>query len=150
MGDYSTNAIQEGDVLMHHSEDRGDITELDGFIVMTKSFETMIYFSHFGGNEDDDGSEATKKNQWWGNEGEPEENQYRSRLQAMLDGRPLTSATLPLLADAALEDLERDFVPVLAKSAEVTLVEIISPKHFKIHEQLVLQDDTVIPFVVEG
>jgi hypothetical protein len=151
MGTYSTNALQAGDVLMVHADDRGDITERDGFIVMTASFETMIYLSLFGGNEDDDGSEATEKLQWWGNEGEAVENQYRSKFGALLTGLPVTSGSIKTLEEAAKEDLERDFVRGgYASSITISTIKLESPKRIAIEGFITLIDDTIFPFIVEG
>lgn len=127
MGDYGTNTNQQGDVLMYHSsEDCGDIKESGGIIEMTTFFETMAYLALFGGNEDDDGSQSTEKKQWCGNEGEPVEQQYRGRLQAMLSGVPLTSASLPVIEEAAKDDVEAAFLPDYASSIAV-VASIIGP-----------------------
>lgn len=151
MADYTTNTIQAGDVLLFHENDRGNIREANGYMEMTQGYETMLYLSHFGGNEDDNGSEATAKKQYWGNEGEPPERQLRARLQSQLSGRPLTSASLVDIAAAALEDLERDFVtPGHAESAEIESVELVTAKHVRITESLTFPDGTVMPFTIES
>ena len=152
MAEYSTNAIQAGDVLMFHVEDRGEIEEKNGFITMTDSLETMIYLSLFGGNEDDNGSESTSKLQWWGNEGEPIENQYRGKFQSLLSGSPLTSASVTVLVEAAVTDLETAIVATgYAESVEISEIEIVTSKHIKL-TGFVTQESgrTVVPFVVEG
>lgn len=152
MGDYSTNAIQAGDVLMFFVDDRGEIEEKDGFITMTGSFETMIHLCLFGGNEDDDGSESTKKEQWWGNEGEPVINQYRSRFQFLCArGTPLTSASIAEFAEAASGDLEAAFVVGgYADSVEIDAIELVNPKRIGVTGRIVLNKENVIPFEVEG
>lgn len=147
MGDYGTNTNQQGDVLLYHgSEDSGEINESGGIIQMTTFFETMAYLALFGGNEEDDGSAATEKNQWWGNEGEPEEQQYRGRFQAMLTGVPLTSASIVELESAAKEDMEGAFLPNYANSIDVDAsivapdtvslvidIEALTGEHYKIN-----------------
>lgn len=152
MSDYSTNAIQAGDVLMFFVDDRGEIEEKNGFITMTGSFETMIHLCIFGGNEDDDGSESTEKEQWWGNEGEPVINQYRSRFQYhCAHGAPLTSASVTTLAEAAREDLESAFlVGEYADAVEIDEVELMSPKRVRVAGRILLDENNVIPFAVEG
>jgi phage gp46-like protein len=123
MATYGQNAEQIGDILMIHQSDCGDIVEQGGIITMTKFFETMVYLILFGSNEDDDGSESTSKNQWWGNEGEPEEEQYRGRFHYLTNtGRPITSAFLIEVRDAAVEDLEKGLViPGYADSVSVSV-----------------------------
>jgi hypothetical protein len=140
MSDYGQNAIQVGDVLMFHGEhDVGDINENGGIIEMTSMFETMTYLTFFGGNHGDDGSAATTKQQWWGNDGEPEERQYRSRTQNLLSGNPINSASLKLIQEAAQADLEDAFiVGGYADSVEVT-VRIIAPKRIAIEDKIILK-----------
>lgn len=152
MADYSTNAVQAGDVLMFMVDDRGEIEEKDGFLTMTESFETMIHLCLFGGNEDDDGSESTEKDQWWGNEGELALNQYRSHFQYEVSrGQPLTSASVTTLAEAAAEDLENTFiVGGYAESVEIDTVEVVNPKRVKVTGRILLDSENVIPFEVEG
>ena len=151
MADWTTNSIQTGDVLLLIENDRGNIYESDGYIEMTQGLETLHTLSHFGGNEADNGSEATVDKQWWGNEGEPPENQLRSRLQYELNGKPLTSASLVDVAAAALEDLDREFVtPGIAVGAEIVSVELVSAKHTRIVERLTFSDGTTRTFTVES
>jgi phage gp46-like protein len=135
MGDYQTNTNQQGDVLLYHGpEDCGEINEADGIIQMTQFYETMAYLALFGGNQEDDGSAATEKLQWWGNEDEPEERQYRGRFQARLSGAPLTSASILDLEADAKYDLESVFLPDYAASVSVS-ASIVAPKmvHFEIN-----------------
>jgi hypothetical protein len=117
--DYGSNAIQQGDVWLFDGPDGGEIEEKNGFITMTKYIETLVYLCWFGGNREDDGSKATEKKQWWGNEGEPPERQYRGKLQSLLDGRPVTSALLPRIEEAALDDLKNGMPKSLFASASV-------------------------------
>lgn len=121
MADFGQNAIQSGDVLLFHSNsDCGDITEEGGIVQMTQGFETMVYLVLMGGNEEDDGSESTSKLQWWGNEGEPEERQYRGKFHSKIKGgRPITSAFISECQSSGLEDLETAFIQGgFAKSVE--------------------------------
>lgn len=152
MGTYSTNAIQEGDVLMILQDDRGNIVEANGIIEMTGSFETMILLTLFGGNEDDNKSESTSLLQWHGNEDEPEEYQYRSRFQYECSrGRPLTSAAITTLVEAATNDLKDAFVTGgYAQSVEVSEVELVNPKRIRVAGFVTLNDDSVLKFDVEG
>jgi len=150
MVNYQTNTSQGGDVLMYHGpQDRGDINESGGIIEMTQAFETMAYLCLFGGNEEDDGSEATAKLQWCGNDGEPEELQYRGRLQSLLDGTPLNSSSVRTLEAAALEDLVPEFVPNYAASVSVS-VSVRTPKHISIYITIELHNAEVVPITLEA
>jgi hypothetical protein len=96
---------QEGDVYMYDGSDGGDIQLDDGFVVMTKYLETSVYLCLFGGNFNDDSSQSTYNKQWWGNFGESSELSYRGRLQSLLIGRPLTSASIAPIEEAAAADI---------------------------------------------
>jgi len=149
MGDYQTNTNQQGDVLLYHgAEDRGDINEANGLIEMTTGFETMAYLALFGGNDDDDGTAATEKQQWWGNEGEPDEQQYRGRFQSYLTGEPITSATLPEMEAAAIEDLAAAFVPLYAESVTCSL-SLVTPKMVKAEIQINLYNAEPVLIALE-
>lgn len=152
MGDYGTNAIQAGDVLMFHQEDRGEIIEDGGFIQMTDGYETMAYLSLFGGNEKDDGSEATARLQWWGNEDEEPENQYRSRFQALVaSGRPVTSEFVTELAAAAEKDLGDDFVAGgFASAVKILSIRLVNPKRIALSVKIEMLEGTALPFMIEG
>jgi hypothetical protein len=124
MADYRSNSIQQGDVYLFDGPDGGDIEISGGYVSMTQFIETAVYLCWFGGNFDDDGSQATEKKQWWGNEGEPKENQYRGKLQSLLHGRPLTSALLPKIEKAAEDDvrngLSKDILDSVSVSASAS------------------------------
>jgi len=97
----------EGDVLIHSTNDGGEINFNDGVIEMTQGFESIVYLLLFGGNYKDDGTDATKKYQWWGNlleENNPE-RKLHSRFQNLLYGLPATPANLKRLQVAAEQDL---------------------------------------------
>lgn len=150
MGDYSTNAIQEGDTQLALVNNAGDIEERDGFTVMSAGIGNMILLALGGGNDKDDGSESTEKLQWWGNEGEPPARQLRSRFQALCaSGQPITSASAALLASAAEYDLGRAFLDSgLAESVELTSISIPSPKRLELAGIVTLVSGDVIPFEV--
>lgn len=103
----TATAIRQGDVLLAHATDGGDVTLVGGDLQMTAGLETAVYQSLFGGDEADNGSDATARFQWWGNRTESDpDRQQRSRLQAALSDIPITSANLRLLRDAARADIE--------------------------------------------
>jgi hypothetical protein len=81
---------------------------------MTKYLETAVYLCLFGGNFDDDNSRSTYNKQWWGNFGEGSELSYRGRLQSLLIGRPLTSASIAPIEEAAAADIMDGLSSVLS------------------------------------
>lgn len=99
--------IQQGDVLLYQTNDEGEIESINGVITMTGGLETMAYLCLFGGNEEDDGSQATERFQYWANfnENEPEKK-YRSETQALLKSLPVTSSSLAKLENAAVRDMK--------------------------------------------
>jgi len=98
--------MQEGDVRLRHTIDGGEISVSAGITEMTGGFETSVYLSLFGGNEEDDGRPDNPKT-WWGNLGvtDPAER-YVSRLQNLLRALPAIPANLRRLEDAAKADLQ--------------------------------------------
>lgn len=100
-----THGIQQGDYLLHHTPDNGDVTIEEGILEMTQSFETAAYLSLFGGNEEDDGS-LDSPLQWWGNLDETDANKHmRSEAQHVLRSLPATSGNLLRLQDAVKRDM---------------------------------------------
>jgi hypothetical protein len=150
MGDYGTNAIQAGDVLMLSTPDGGDINVENGIIEMTELYETMATLELLGGNDDDDGSESTEKLQWWGNEDEPKERKYRSKFQALLNGTPITSQKLVDLQAAAEEQLDALFVG--GGFAESVSVEVALPsnKRVEVRALIKLLSGETVPVKVVG
>jgi hypothetical protein len=149
MGSYKTNTNQQGDVLMFHSnDDCGEILESNGIIEMTTFYETMAYLTLVGGNQDDDGSEATANLQWWGNEGEPVERQYRGRFQRHLYGSPLTSASLVEIEADAKHDLEAAFLPDYATSVYVS-ASIVAPKMVQLELGIVELNGETYPLTLK-
>lgn len=97
--------MSEGDVLLCHSADGGELVVESGKIQYTKDLRTAIYLSLFGGNEDDDGREDSG-NTWWGNVIEPDPvKKYVSQTQYLLKSMPATTANLLRLSDAVNGDL---------------------------------------------
>jgi phage gp46-like protein len=94
------------DVHLFHTPDGGDIKYTNGQAVMADGLETAAYLSLFGGNEDDNGTEATEHLQWWGNLDEPiADRRQRSATQSLLRALPATSGNLGRARDAAERDL---------------------------------------------
>lgn len=110
---------QQGDVLLFQSLDDGEIEVEDGVVRMTGGLSTAAYISLFGGNEDDDGSQNTKR-QYWGNHLETSKARtIRSETQNLLYEIPATSSNLRRLEDAAKRDLQWMIDEGVASSVEV-------------------------------
>lgn len=145
MGDYGTNAIQEGDVYHFDGPNGGRIEIENGFFTMTSFIETIVYHCFFGGNRDDDGSKATERKQWWGNEGEPKERHQRGKLQSLLYGGPITSALLPKIEEAAEDDIKSGMPKEILSSVTVS-ASVPSPKRVNIRSKILTVTGT--PYVV--
>jgi phage gp46-like protein len=120
----------------------------DGLTYMTQGYETMAYLCLFGGNEDDDVSESTAHLQWWGNEDEEPQYQYRSRFGAWVkSGEAITSQSLLDAQSFAQADLDEGFAGI-ADSIQVQIA-TINPKRVKLTAQINLPDGTSVPFEME-
>lgn len=98
--------FQQGDVLLQQTLDGGDITVENGVVKMTGKFDTAVYLSTHGGNEDDPGDSDTTQ-MWWGNIDETvSERQYRSKTQHLLRTLPAISSNIPVIQDAVKDDLQ--------------------------------------------
>jgi phage gp46-like protein len=113
----------EGDILIHSTEDGGEINFNSGILEMTKGFESMIYLLLFGGNIGDDGTKATENKEWWGNKTEPNnpERKIHSRLQNLIHGIPATPANLKKLEQAIIQDLSLLTTEKIADKIETDL-----------------------------
>ena len=98
----------DGDILLYSTIDGGEINITNDFFEMTGGFDTAIYLTLFGGNENHDGTESTKKFQYWGNlldQNNPD-NQLVSRTQNIIRGLPATPANLLKLEEAVKLDMK--------------------------------------------
>lgn len=114
------------DVLMYHTAGGGNLYAHEGEIVLTDGLEVAAYLSLFGGNEDDDGSRDSRR-QWWGNQGEPVERQYRSETQYTVRSLPQTVQSLRRVTSAAerdLADMPVDSVDVAASYPGLNLLKL--------------------------
>ena len=114
---------QRGDVELFQDYDDGNVIHESGIMQMTGGFESAIYLSLDGGNEEDSGGDATANKQWWGNFSETDpQRKYRSETQSLLRSLATTSANLRLVEAAALRDLDwmKDSVSSLTVSARIT------------------------------
>lgn len=111
---------QEGNALLFHTVDGGELTIEDGLVEMGGGLESAVYLCLFGGNEDDDGREANKLG-WWGNAAETNPaRRYVSKTLNLLAGLPATSANLSRIEDAAKSDLEVLITEGVASSVTVS------------------------------
>lgn len=93
---------QQGDVLLFHTLDDGDLQVDQGMVAMDGGLRSAVYISLFGGNEDDSGGDKDPQN-WWGNIGQ--RHQVRSETQHLLQTATPTSANLLRVEDAITRDL---------------------------------------------
>ncbi len=94
------------DVLIYQTPDDGDITVENGITEMTPGFETAVYLSMFGGNEDDTGATGDPK-EWWGDLlDEDPSRHYRGETETILQNLPAVSGNLRKVEEAARRDLK--------------------------------------------
>ena len=132
----------QGDVLLISTEDGGDIIEENGIIQGTAGFETAAFLSLFGGNEEDDATEATKRKQYWGNLTDPDnpERWLQSRTQALITGIPATPGNLIKITEAAQLDLAWFKSEEIADTIDITAT-IPSRNRLQL-EIIILKDQT--------
>lgn len=95
------------DVLLFQTPDGGDVELERGVLTSTDGFETAVYLSLFGGNEEDSGRTDDDRAQWWGNfTAEDAIERQRSETQYELNAKPITSASRRTIALAVERDLE--------------------------------------------
>lgn len=132
---------QEGDTLLRDNNGLSDMRIEGGVTEMTTGVETAYRLCLTGGNLRDSGTPDTKYLEWVGNEDEPEERQLRSRFQAQLRGKPLCSASIKDLKDAAIFDITRGFGTLL-KNLTVK-ISIISINSVRVSSEIELIDGSV-------
>lgn len=140
--------IQQGDVHLFNTADGGDISVADGVFEMTPGLCTMAYLCLFGGNQDDDGSDASNL-QWWGNIGELDlANQYRSETQNLIDGLPATSNNVLKLKNAAQRDLQVMITEGVANSVVVSVsIPALNEVKISVNISAVAGGDVEIEFI---
>ena len=100
-----TSYNQQGDIHFYQTLDGGEVNFENGLIEMTRMLESSVYLCLVGGNAEDDGTPSGKKYEWSGNEDEPDDKRFRSRFQALLNGKPITSQLIRDLGEAAALDI---------------------------------------------
>jgi len=135
------------DVRLHHTPDGGEIEFSAGFAT-DEGLETAVYLSLFGGNFDDDGTEATTAKQWWANFSEPSaDRRYRSVTQSLLYTLPATLVNAQRAREAATQDLAWLTTFGLATSVDVS-VQLPNKDTIKIDVDIV-SADTEASFSIE-
>lgn len=129
------------DVKLFQTPDDGDINIENGVVELTRTKETAVYLSLFGGNPEDDGSEGNRQ-QWWGNDSvvDPDAT-MTSRTQNLLNGIPATSGNLKRIVDAVRADLEWLGDEVQEVSAQLTGVKRIRIVIDLFSETLIFNED---------
>ena len=114
----------QGDVLHYSTDDGGEILLDDNNVIINDTgFDTAIYYSLFGGNDLDNGNEATKKFEYWGNklEANNPERKLISRTQNILTGFPATIANLNKVNQAIKDDLKWMIDELIIDELNITL-----------------------------
>lgn len=127
------------DLLLDLLPDGGDVTLINGSLVLDDGLQTAVTISLFGGNEDDSGSDGDESHMWWGNFDEPTlANRYRSETQNLIRALPATPANMKRVEDAAL----RDLAWMLAGTADSVDVSVTIPalNHFNITIAISIRD----------
>ena len=99
--------IFQGDVLLLSTPDGGDLKIENNFVVGTGGFETATYLTLFGGNKEDNGTSATIKKSWWGNQLDNNEpnKKLSSRTQNFMLSNPATPGNLTKIIENANLDM---------------------------------------------
>lgn len=134
------NENYQGDILIYSTEDGGEINFNSGVIEMTKGFESIVYLLLFGGNIADNGTDATKDKEWWGNKLEQNnpEKRLHSRFQNLIFGLPATPANLKRLKLAAEQDLA---ILISEKIVDKIDIELTIPLKNRIAGEIILWKD---------
>lgn len=108
------------DVLLFQTPDDGDINVENGIVELTPGFETAVYLSMFGGNEEDSGG-SEDPNEWWGNllDTDPARH-YRGETETILESMAAVPANLLKVQEAAKRDLQWLLDTNAASTVEVT------------------------------
>lgn len=122
----------QGDIRLFQTGDGGNITMVSNSdVTLTGGFETDFYMSLFGGNEDDDGSDASTKSAWMNLLEDDPAFHFRSRTQYLLISLPLVSGNLRKIEDAVKIDL-KPYVDSGAITELAVAVSITGPRKVKI------------------
>ena len=92
------------DVFICNTPDGGEIDIVGGAVTLNGGIESAVYLSLFGGNSDDAGGQD-RSLEFWGNIGEQQNEQQRSRTQHLLESIPPSSSNLRRIEDAVRADL---------------------------------------------
>lgn len=97
--------MKQGDVQLIQTTDDGEITVVEGDLLLTGGLETAVYVSLFGGNLNCSGR-PTCPFTWWANHDETDKAyKYVSETQYLIGTVPMISANLRRIEEAAKRDL---------------------------------------------
>ena len=121
-----------GDVLIFDSIDGADISVINGLVTMDNGFNSAVYLSLFGGDEDDTG-EVVNNNTWWGNklQNMSENEKLVSRFQAFIKSVPLTSKNILLAEEKVEQDLQWMVDDGIADSIE-SVISVVGKKEINL------------------
>lgn len=113
--------MQQGDVLLQHTNDGGEIDFEADMVLFSGGLETACYISMFGGNEQDNGSQNSPQT-WWGNtlEADPD-YKIRALTAHLLRSIPAVPYNLGRIKNAVKSDLGWLRTTGAASSLEVSV-----------------------------
>lgn len=129
--------MTEGDVYLQNDNDGGEITVINGEMLMTGGLEDAVFLSLYGGNIKDTGEENSSFT-WWGNllDNNEKDDKYISRTQYLLNNIAATPANLLRLDEAVNADLAWMLERKIVSSIEV---ESTIPDYNKINIKITIE-----------
>jgi len=113
------------DVVLYQTNDGGEISAVNGTVLMGGGISTAVYLALFGGNEDDAGG-SDKTLSWWGNQLDADiARHYRSKTQYLLRSIPAIPINLGRIKTAIEGDLA---ALVAAKAFSIIEITITIPQ----------------------
>ena len=98
------------DLMIYESGSGGDLNLKNEDIETVKGLVTQVYLALFGGNIEENTSDSLEdleqRNDWWGNDLLPVDNQFNSNFERALTSVALNSNGITILENAAKKDLK--------------------------------------------
>lgn len=140
------------DIMIFESGSGGDLNLKNDDLETVSGLTNQVYLALFGGNIEQSTNEnlnlLEKRNDWFGNNLLPTEQQFNSIFEKTIREITLTSAGIQILENAAKKDLE-----YLSEYADIEISgSIVSRDRFELIINLIEPDDnsTKIKFVWDG